>query len=299
MSNTALYVIVVAIWGSTWLAIEFQLGVVSPEVSVFYRYLIAATLLFGWSKLRRLPLRFDRFAHLRFLLLGFFLFCINYILAYHAQRFVTSAFVAIVFSMMLWMNIVNTRLFFGTPISRNVIAGASLGICGVATMFWPSIRHVPIGDASVTGALLAIGGTYSASIGNMVSQSAQRVSLPVLQSNAWGMFYGATLCGIVVASSGKELLFENSVEYILSLLYLVVFGSIVGFGAYLQLLGRIGAHKAGYATVMFPVVALTLSIHFEAVVIDRYIVSGILLTLLGNYFVLLRNTGEKNEDVCR
>jgi hypothetical protein len=47
-SNALLYLVTVLIWGSTWLAIEFQLGVVPPEVSVFYRYLLASGILFGW-----------------------------------------------------------------------------------------------------------------------------------------------------------------------------------------------------------------------------------------------------------
>ena len=46
MSNTLLYAITVLVWGSTWLAIEFQLGVVQPEVSIFYRYALASAILF-------------------------------------------------------------------------------------------------------------------------------------------------------------------------------------------------------------------------------------------------------------
>ena len=91
MSNMLLYVITVLIWGSTWLGIEFQLGVVEPEVSVAYRYAIAALLLFAWSMLRGLRLRFELRAHGWFVLLGLLLFCLNYILAYHAQVYITSA----------------------------------------------------------------------------------------------------------------------------------------------------------------------------------------------------------------
>lgn len=289
MGNRFLYITVVLIWGSTWLAIEFQLGVVAPEVSVFYRYSLAALLLFGWSALRRLRLSFDYKAHYRFALLGILLFCLNYILAYHAQRYVVSALVAIAFSMMLWMNILNTRLIFGTPISRNVIVGAALGVSGISLMFWPSIKSLALTDATVIGALLAIVGTYSASLGNMVSQAAQRDGLPILQSNAWGMSYGAlfSLCYIVLQDIPWAI--DTSLPYVASLLFLVLFGSIAAFGAYLTLLGRIGAHKAGYATVLFPVVALILSVQFEGVVIDRFIVAGIFLALLGNVFVMRKD----------
>ena len=82
MNNTLLYAITVLIWGSTWLAIEFQLGVVAPEVSVTYRYLLAAALLFVWCLTQKKSLRFDLKSHLFFLGLGLLLFCINYIAAY-------------------------------------------------------------------------------------------------------------------------------------------------------------------------------------------------------------------------
>ena len=113
MNNVALYVVAVLIWGSTWLAIEFQLGVVEPEVSIVYRYALAAGVLFAWSGARGLSLRFPWRAHLWFALLGILLFSLNYILAYRAQVFISSALCAIAFSMILWMNIVNARVVFG------------------------------------------------------------------------------------------------------------------------------------------------------------------------------------------
>ena len=70
MSNAILYVITVLVWGSTWFAIEFQLGEVAPEVSLVYRYLGAAACLFGWCLWRGQRLRFEAKAHTWFVLLG-------------------------------------------------------------------------------------------------------------------------------------------------------------------------------------------------------------------------------------
>ena len=112
MSNLLLYIITVVIWGSTWLAIEFQLGVVEPEVSIFYRYAAASLLLFLWCFFRRLSLRFDLRAHGWFVLLGLTLFGLNYILTYRAQVHITSALSAIVFSSLVWMNILLAKFFF-------------------------------------------------------------------------------------------------------------------------------------------------------------------------------------------
>ena len=104
----------------------------------------------------------------------------------------------------------------------------------------------------------------------------------------------------------QPFVFDVSPGYIGSLAYLTVFGSIVAFGAYLTLLGRIGAHRAGYAMVMFPVVALALSVTVEGLKISDSLVAGVLLVIVGNLFVLQRKPRvgttpvlDSGEAVCR
>ncbi len=286
MSNRLLYLVTVLIWGSTWLAIEFQLGVVAPEVSIVYRYAIASLVLFIYCFYNRLPLLFNVNCHIWFALLGAFLFCLNYVFAYRAQVHITSALAAIVFSSMLWINIILSRLVFGTRAGKKVLFGAALGIAGIVTLFSPQIGELSWSDSVLHGSVLALFGALAASIGNMLSQGAQQRALPVMQANAWGMLYGAVLTAVLCALRGFEFSFDATFTYIASLLYLAVFGSVIAFGAYLTLLGRIGAYRAGYATVMFPVVALLLSILFEGLRLDAGIVLGTLLVLLGNVLVL-------------
>jgi len=286
MSNVVLYIITVLVWGSTWFAIEFQLGVVAPEVSIVYRFLGASLLLFTWSRYRGLSLSFGLRQHGWFLLLGLFLFGLNYILAYRAQIYITSALTAIAFSAIVWMNILNARIFFGVRAGRRVLFGSLLGVAGIFTLFAPQVGELTLTDTVFYGSVLAVLSAVLASFGNMVSQGAQKHRLPVVQSNAWGMFYGAVLTGLVALTEGHSFHFDWSLGYITSLAYLTVFGSIIAFGAYLTLLGRIGAHKAGYAMVMFPVVALILSMLFEGLKLDATIILGTVLVLAGNTFVL-------------
>ncbi len=277
----------VLIWGSTWFAIEFQLGVVEPEVSILYRYLGAAGILFIWCKIKALPLSFNLNSHRWFALMGLLMFCVNYILAYRAQIYITSALSAIAFSSMLWMNIINARVFFGVRVGARIYVGALLGLIGIVVLFGPQISEVSFSDGVLFGSLLALIGALMASFGNMASQAAQRLKLPVVQSNAWSMLYGGLLTGIIAMARGQSFSFDPSSGYVISLIYLTVFGSVLAFGAYLTLLGRIGAHRAGYTTVMFPVVALILSMLFEGMSLDAYVVSGFSLVLAGNLLVLM------------
>ena len=120
----------------------------------------------------------------------------------------------------------------------------------------------------------------------MVSQASQKDGLPIIQTNAWGMFYGSLLTAGIALWQGESFAIDTSSEYVVSLLYLTVFGSIIGFGSYLTLLGRVGAHKAGYAMVMFPMVALLISVLFEGLELSQTIVAGMALVLAGNVFIL-------------
>jgi drug/metabolite transporter (DMT)-like permease len=187
---------------------------------------------------------------------------------------------------MLWMNIVNARIFFGVRVGMRVYAGALLGLIGIGTLFGPQLSEVSLSDSVLFGCLLAVTGALMASFGNMASQAAQIKKLPVVQSNAWCMLYGGVLTALFALSQGKPFTFDPSAGYIISLAYLSIFGSVIAFGAYLTLLGRIGAHRAGYATVMFPVVALILSILFEGLNLNGYIIVGFTLVLAGNLLVL-------------
>jgi len=287
MTNWLLYIATVLIWGSTWFAIEFQLGVVAPEISLAWRYLIAAALLFAWCLCWRIPLRFDRRSHGYFLALGAFLFGLNYIAVYSAQQYISSALNCVAFSVIVWLNILNARLFLSIRIARSTIGGALLGAAGIITLFWPEIEQFRLSDTVLLGASLSLTGAVIASFGNLLSVQAQRLQhLPIVQTNAWGMLYGGILCIGLGLLRGQPLAFDPAPGYVLSLLYLAVFGSVLAFGAYLKLLGRIGAERAGYSMLMFPVVALFLSVSFEGLALTANIWLGAGLVLGGNLLVL-------------
>jgi len=138
------------------------------------------------------------------------------------------------------------------------------------------------------GATISITGALIASFGNITSALAQRRRLPVMQTNAWGMLYGGILTAAIALGRGEVFGFDPRPGYVISLLYLAVFGSVIAFGAYLTLLGRIGADRAGYSMVMFPVVALLISATFEGLHLTWRIGLGVTLALAGNLLILAR-----------
>jgi drug/metabolite transporter (DMT)-like permease len=87
--------------------------------------------------------------------------------------------------------------------------------------------------------------------------------MPILQTNAYGMAYGAATIGLIGLLTGQSFHVAWCASYVLSLAYLAIFGSVLAFGAYLTLIGRIGAGRAAYTGVLFPLVALTISTVWE------------------------------------
>jgi drug/metabolite transporter (DMT)-like permease len=288
MTNFLFYAITILIWGSTWLGIKFQLGTVDPALSVAYRFALAALILFLWCLVRRLPMRFSRGAHFYIALQGVFLFAVNYLLFYLAELQITSGLAAVVFSTIVVMNLLNGRLFLGSPVELKVLLGGALGMGGLVLLFWSEMAAVNFSGPVVVGVLLSFAATYLASLGNIISARNQRLHLPVVQTNAFGMAYGSLCMALVVLISGTPLTIDLSATYLLSLAYLALFGSVIAFGCYLSLVGRIGPGRAAYTTLLFPVVALALSTIWEDYQWSLPAVCGILLILCGNYLALAK-----------
>ena len=287
--SASLYLTTVLIWGSTWFAIKFQLGVVAPEVSLVYRFAMASIILLLFCLLTRRNLRYTPRQHGFIALQGLFLFSANYLVFYWATGLLTTGIVALLFSTIILMNIVNEALFTGKRVSPRVMLGAGIGIGGIVAIFWSEVSAVENNADTWRGLWMCLLATYFASVGNILSLRNQKDSIPVVQTNAWGMAYGSLIMVGYALVSGGSFNYESTWSYSLSLVYLALFGSVFAFGCYLTLVGRIGADKAAYAAVLFPVIALGLSTLFEDYQWNLRAWFGFALVLLGNYIVLTKS----------
>ncbi len=286
MKNALFYLLTVLIWGSTWIGIKMQLGVVEPIVSVSYRFALASIILLLWCRLRGLKMRFSLNQHGFIFLQGMLLFGFNYLLFYVAELHVTSGLAAVIFSTILLMNMVNGALFLGTPIDSRVIVGGIFGLTGIILVFRPEINAFSLANDGVFGILCCVVATLLASFGNITSARNQKNGLPIIQTNAFGMGYGALAMLLTAVFAGKTFTFDASPVYIGSLIYLALFGSVIAFGCYLSLVGSIGADRAAYATLLFPLVALAISTIWEGYRWTPSSAIGVALILLGNLFML-------------
>jgi drug/metabolite transporter (DMT)-like permease len=284
--TSLIYAIVVLIWGTTWFTIRFQLGVVAPEISLVYRFALAAACVFVFARLTGTPLRLSWRDHRLVALQGATLFCLNYWMTYLSTQYLTSGLVAVLFTSIIFFNIVNGRLILGTPIERRVLAAAAAGMFGVALLFLPEIRAAIHNPRILHGAGLALAATYVASLGNMAASRNTQASLPVVTVNAYGMAYGAIGLAAIAALRGTPVAFDPRWPYVASLLYLSLAGTSLAFGLYLVLIRRIGASRAAYSSVLFPVVALAVSTLFEDYRWSLAAALGLAVLLAGNALAL-------------
>lgn len=286
MQTWQLYLSTILIWGSTWIAITFQLGTVPVTVSLAWRFGLASLMLWLWLGWRKLPVRFTLQQHGWLFLLGLCQYGINYALIYLAEMHISSGLVAVLFTAIIGVNLLGSRVFFHIPITRRSAGGALLGMLGVALVFLPELQSLR-GDAkTLQGIGLGLLAALFASAGNLLSARNARDNMGVMSGNAVSMAYGAGTMLLVSLQQGHVPSIPLTVPYVSSLLYLAFFGSVLAFGAYLTLIARIGPAKASYAGVLIPLVALLLSTFFEDYQWHLSAFFGMALCLSGNVLML-------------
>jgi drug/metabolite transporter (DMT)-like permease len=285
-SNFLLFITCAGIWGSTWLVIKYQLRGADPIESVFYRFLISTTILFVFARSTGRSLSYPKKDHINFFFQGSCNFSINYIITYWAETHAHSATVALAFTLLVAYNILGMKFFFKKAIGPNVYVGTLLGVVGIAFIFGQELVNLSEGSPNIMGLGLGFIATFFASAGNLLSYRNHLNKIPITIANAWGMFYGTLMTLIIAIVLHKPLHVDTTVTYWLSLLYLSIFGTVIAFGAYLTLVGRIGAERAGYTSILSPVIAVILSSLFEDFKITIYVATGLAFCLLGNYISL-------------
>ncbi|SDG87585.1 DMT family transporter [Roseospirillum parvum] len=285
MSGSLLFVLTVLIWGTTWIAIAVQVESAPVVVSVFHRFALAALLMVaGLALAGRLKVP----AVWSFVVVqGLCLFCLNFIGLYTATTLIPSGLVAVIFSLASIFNALNARLFFGDRIGARSLLAGLIGSGGLALLFWRDVV-VSLDPATLRGVAWAALGTLFFSWGNMASRRNGALGITPLTANAWGMGIGAlALLGVCLAG-GQPLTVPTVPDYWLATGYLAAIGSVVGFTTYLVLVARVGPVRAGYATVLFPVVALLLSTLFEGYVWTPTALAGVVVISLGNAVMFWR-----------
>jgi drug/metabolite transporter (DMT)-like permease len=276
------FLLVSLIWGSTWLVIHDQLGVVPPAWSVCYRFAVAATGMFVLAAIRRIPVGMD-FAGQRWaILLGVSQFALNFNLVYAAEHYITSGLVAVIFALLIMPNAILGKYWLGRQVAPSFWLGSVIAVGGVALLMLREYRMAPVGGAAVlTGIGLTMGGVLCASVSNVVQASKRVSAYPVITMLAWAMLWGALGNAAFAWITTGPPVIETRAAYLGGVAYLGLIGSVVTFPLYFGLIREIGPGKAAYSSVFIPVVAMALSTVFEHYQWSLLAASGAALAMIG------------------
>lgn len=280
-----LYILMIFLWGLSWIAIKWQHGDVPMEVSIFYRFAAAAIVMLAigklWNKLQPITRRDQYFIGLQ----GICLFCCNFLAFYSATLYIPSGLVAVLMATAPIFNAVHSRLFYGTQTTANFWFGAVLGLMGISLLFAGDLLTTNWSADTLLGLMFSLIGTWCFSIGNMLSIRNTKHNIAPFTANCYAMFYGCGALLLIIWGRGLSFEFSMTTQYVGSLMYLAIPASVLGFTCYLMLVDKLGASNAAYILVLTPIVALSASAIYENYQWTSYSTLGLLLVIVGNVFV--------------
>lgn len=281
-----LFAVPTLIWGTTWIAVKQQIGIAPVELSIVFRFGLATSICFLLCAGLKIPMRYPARNHIVFCLQGAANYAFNYLLTYHAQKYLPSGVVAVTFTVLIYLNMMGLSFFFDRPIAINVLSGATLGGVGISLLFWGEIQRMHFETAPLWGLALGLSATLCASTGNLLNLRLRHRGVPVMAVLTWGLFYGTLITFAFFLAKGDPWILDVRPVYLFSLAYLAIFGTVIAFASYISLLDYIGPDRAAYSTVIAPIIALLISTYVEDYHWDWRNGLGILLCLLGNILVL-------------
>jgi drug/metabolite transporter (DMT)-like permease len=288
LTSWQLFAICVLTWGTTWYGITFQIGHTTPEVGVALRFALAGTVVLAYCAARRVRLRFSWREHALFVLQGSFLYGVSYVCVYHAERHVVSGLVAVGYSASPLVTGLGAHALFGMRVTARFVTGGLLGLAGVALMFWPEFGKATGSEGVLLGALFTVAAVLLSSIGALAASRNRLHGLPFWPALGFGMLYGAAVAGLAALLQGQSFAVPAVASWWVSLFYLALAGSVLTFACYLTLQERIGPGPTGTIGVMTPLLALIVSMIFEAFRPDALTLTGAALAVAGNVLMLQR-----------
>ena len=271
-----------AIWGSTWIVIRGQLGVVPPEWSVAYRFVIAAVAMALVAAFKGESLRLGRKGLVAAVVLGFTQFCVNFDAVYLAERHITSGVVDTVFALLMIPSSLLAWAFLGQRPTRRFAWSSAVAVVGIALLFLHEMRaHAASGRAVAAGIALTFVGMLGSSTANVLQARPEMRRFPLFALLAWSMAAGAIIDGLIALAMTGPPVLDWRPLYWAGLLYLALAASVLTFSLYYPVIRRIGPGKTAYSSAIVPIIAMGFSTWLEHYRWTGLSIAGAVLALGG------------------
>src|SRR3954463_5647920 len=276
------FIIFTAIWGSTWIVIRGQLGMVPPRWSVPYRFVIAGIAMAIVAMVRGESLRLGHRTLLAAGVLGFTQFCINFNAVYLAERHITSGVVATVFALLLIPSSLLSWAFLGHRPTRRFVLSSLVAVGGIVLLFVHELRsHGASAPQVAAGIGLTFIGMLGASTANVMQARPEIRRFPLFALLAWSMAAGALIDGLIAFLTTGPPVLDARPVYWAGLLYLALAASVLTFSLYYPVIRKIGPAKTAFSSVIVPIIAMGFSTWLEHYRWTTLAVLGAVLALGG------------------
>ncbi len=281
------FIVITLIWGSTWIVIRDQLGVVPAQWSVTYRFALAAVAMALVARWKGHSLTLDRGGLIAASIIGLTQFCINFNAVYLAEHFITSGLVATVFALLLIPNSLLAWGYLGQKPTRSFFWAALVATAGIGLLFLHEVRVAPLRGSDIAiGLGLTIVGLLGASVSNVYQAGATARRYPLLGLLAWSMALGALFDALIALAVVGPPTIDPRPAYWAGVVYLALAATVLAFSLYIPVVRKIGPGKAAYSSVIVPVIAMALSTAFEDYRWTPLSVGGAVLALGGMLLAL-------------
>lgn len=270
------FALVYIFWGSTYLAIGItDAQGLPPLVMCAVRFLLAGPIMMGVCALLGRPVRISQQQATRLAIIGCLLLVGgNGGLAW-AEQYVPTGYAALIVAVTpIWFVLLEAFVFRGDRLSKRGVLGVALGICGIGVLFWPKLEYrESLGAMQLFASTMLLLFSFSWAVGSVLSRKWQMTVDPFV-ATAWEMTFAGIAHLLLAIVTGQWRHAVLTGRALVATLYLVVFGSWVGYSAYVWLLKHVPTPKVATYAYVNPIVAVFLGWLILREQVDAYILVG-------------------------
>jgi drug/metabolite transporter (DMT)-like permease len=269
------FLLVYFFWGSTYLGIGIGVRYFPPEVMAGTRFTIAGLLMLGWCWRSGRRIRINRDEAIRLAIIGVLLLTVANLILVYAERVIPTGLAALIISITpLWFLVIERFVLHGDRLTRRGAAGLPLGLAGIVVLLWPKLTAASgVGWRELGASLSLLLGSLAFAVGSVLSKT-WKVRLDPFSASAWQMIFAGLVNLSLAVVLGRFPYAHWAPKGIAAVGYLIVFGSLVGFSAYIWLLQHATTAKVATYAYVNPVVAVFLGWLILHERVDAYVLAG-------------------------
>jgi drug/metabolite transporter (DMT)-like permease len=270
------FALVYVFWGSTYLGIRIAIEQIPPALMAGTRFLIAGPLMLAYCAFTGRRVRLTADEALRLAAIGILLLTTSNVVLAWAEQWVPTGLAALIVSITpMWFLVLETWVLRGEHhVSPRAVMGLVLGVIGIGVLLWPELSHTSgIGRRQLLGCLSLLGASLSWATGSVLSKR-WKMSVDAFTATGWEMAFAGTANVLIGIAFGEQRTAVWSARGLGAVVYLVVFGSWVGFTAYIWLLKHVPTAKVSTYAYVNPVIAVFLGWLVLHEQVTGYILAG-------------------------